>query len=1006
MLRIACWLVLLAIAALFPRDAGAAGPPGSYAFRSYGPDQGLRNQAVTSLAQDVDGFLYVGTEDGLFRYDGERFLHLGLREGLPSEGVTLLHPAAGNLWIATEKGLVAWKGLARDPAFASVLLPGTQVLGVTGARDGTLLVATATGFFEGDGRRLSPVAGLPREAGTAWMSDDGEETYFVIAGRLYLRRNGRWQSQALPAVASGEAMQAIVRDSRGRLWIRGRQVLLRLARFGASFEDLTAQLPGAAVQKGELLLDRAGRVWAPTNHGIACFDGALRSLIDVAHGLPNEWATTLLVDREGSLWVGSEGVQQLQGRLAWTSFTRRQGLPSDTVWGVFRDRAGTLWAATNRGVARGVGDRWEPLPGTQDRSFYAFAESADGDLWIGGNSGRAGHNTLLYRAHGTAGFALVPLSSAAGPSTINSMAFGPDGALYVATIAHGLHRARRTGDGFSFEQVALPGGVPGEQVNQLARDRHGRLWAAAMRGLSMFDGRRWRRFDTHDGLLEDQVETVATADEGIVWLSYWNVEGLTAVRLDAAGALTVEHRRAPSDLVGDTIYSAGYQSPDVLWLGTAMGIKRWRRGRVERFGRADGLPGEDAAANGFWADPDGDVWFGMSNGLAHYARRNEPGAPPPPPTFVTGVQDTGGRRVPASGEVRWKDRALTFHFATLGFLDPGRLDREVRLEGFEDSWRDTSVSEARYTGLLPGRYVFQARSRYGTGAFGPVASRQVVILPPWWLTWWFIALAVLSLVVLSRTALRWRLARLRRRNAELEGLVDARTRDLQAAYVALEEASMVDPLTGLKNRRYLSAFMPEELARCLRQQQPSAPAVVATDRNIDLCLLMLDLDHFKAVNDTHGHAAGDAVLRQLGELLQRTRRDSDVVVRWGGEEFLILARNADRHQARVIAAQVCEAVRTHPFVLDDGTLLRKTCSLGFTAFPLLRSQPRRFGWEQAIELADQCLYAAKHSGRDGWVGCLLEDVVPSAQTQRDVPGYGQARVLTSFPDTAALRWSQ
>ena len=203
-------------------------------------------------------------------------------------------------------------------------------------------------------------------------------------------------------------------------------------------------------------------------------------------------------------------------------------------------------------------------------------------------------------------------------------------------------------------------------------------------------------------------------------------------------------------------------------------------------------------------------------------------APPPAPTFVTSVQDGAGapcrRRATCvgriarsrSGSPRWDSWIRATSIA------------QVRLLGFEDAWRDDLVGEARYTGLLPGRYVFQVRSRYGTGAFGPVASRAVVVRPPWWLTWWFIALALASLALLLRAALRWRLARLHRRNVELEAIVGARTRDLQAAYVALEEASMVDPLTGLKNRRYLSAFMPEELARCLRQQQDAAPAATST----------------------------------------------------------------------------------------------------------------------------------------------------------------------------------
>jgi diguanylate cyclase (GGDEF)-like protein len=812
---------------------------------------------------------------------------------------------------------------------------------------------------------------------------------------------------ALPHAAVAEAVQSLVQDRGGRIWIRGRQMLLRIDAFGGDVTDLGASLPGAAVQKGELFLDDRNRVWAPTNHGIVCFDGNDRQLIDASHGLPNEWATSVLVDREGSVWVASEGIQQLQGRLAWTSFTRKQGLPSDTVWAITRDREGVLWVATNRGVAHATEAGWVPLRDTQDRSFYAFAQSASGDLWIGGNSGHAGGNTLLYRAHGTTGFRSVALSSAIGPSTINSLAFGPDEALYVATIAHGLHRITGDGGQLTSQAVRLPDGGPDEQVNQLARDGRGRLWAAGMRGLAMFDGRQWHRFGVHDGLLEQQVETVTPVEGQGLWITYWNTDGLTLVRTTATGLISVRHVSKPPVLVADTVYSAGPARHGGLWLGTAMGIKRWQAGRIERFGRADGLPGDDAAANAFLGEANGTAWFGMANGLARFDARGDRGTASAPRAVITAVQDGQARTLAASAAgVEWASRALTFHFAALGFLDPGKIRRQVRLLGFEDAWRDVSVSEARYTGLLPGHYRFQVRARYGDGTFGPMGSRDIDVRPPWWLTWWFLVVAGVGLLGLAALALRWRLARLRTKNAQLEALVDTRTQDLKAAYAALEQASMVDPLTGLKNRRYLSAFMPEEIARCLRRQRASA-ADGMHDRNIDLCLLMLDLDHFKSVNDNHGHAAGDAVLRQVGDVLRATCRDSDVVVRWGGEEFVILARNADRNQVQVIATQVCEAIRAHAFDIGGSVVLRMSCSVGATAFPLLPGAPDRFDWEQAIALADRCLYAAKHSGRDGWVACLLADAdaQPAAGAHRFQAGpLGDCHVRSAF-SADALAWN-
>jgi hypothetical protein len=445
------------------------------------------------------------------------------------------------------------------------------------------------------------------------------------------------------------------------------------------------------------------------------------------------------------------------------------------------------------------------------------------------------------RAHGADNFRGVPLRSAVGPSTVNSLAFGPDGALYVATLAHGLHRVTANGADYTSEAVVLPGGDAG--ADQPAGERSGRPPLGF--GNARSGGVRRPSLaprGASDGLREQEIETITSADANSAWVTYWNLSGLTLVRITDAGAVIAKQLTRPEALVADTIYSAALDRKGVLWLGTAMGIKRFRNGVTERFGQSDGLPGEDAAANGFWSDADGDVWFGMANGLAHF------NAPPPPMTVITGLQDGHLRPLSAAiPSVPWKARALTFHVAALGFLYPGRVQRQVRLLGLEGAWRDTNVSEARFTGLLPGRYRFQARSRYSEGVFSAVASRSVVILPPWWLAWWFLTLVAIGCGLLVVLAVRSRHAHLHRKNLQLEGLVADRTRDLLIANAANEESSMIDPLTGLKNRRYLDAFMPEELARCIREIRSNLLRKPAErHRNIDLCVFMVDLDHFKS----------------------------------------------------------------------------------------------------------------------------------------------------------------
>lgn len=1012
-LFIRTFLLCAILGLLGPSTACAADTPGAYNFRSYGVDQGLRNQAVNDLAQDKQGFIYAGTEDGLFRYDGNRFEHFGTANGLLADSIVALYrEPGGRLWVINEKGAQAWAGDQPDPTVKTGLLPNLRISSISASLAGDLLVATAEGYYDGQPDRLVPVDGLPKEGtGAAWMAPDGGEALAAVQGKLYQRSGrGAWASRALPSGNKTDSIFSILKDAQGRIWLSGRHLLLRLASFNGAIEDLSAQLPGPSVQAGTLVTDSLGRVWASTNVGVVRFDDKGIWLLGEHQGLPTQSANAVLFDQEDNLWVGSEGVHRVQGRLAWTTQTRRQKLPSDTVWSVYRSRDGALWAGTNRGLAHSTEKEWELVPDTRDRSFYAFAEDVEGNLWVGGNRGKNAKNALLLRASGASSFRPVALENLDGPVTINSMAFGADHALYIGTQGHGLRRLVRDGKGYSEQAVVLPQGEPKEQINQVLGDAQGRLWVAGMAGLAYFDGSQWRRYLKADGLLENAVEALALDSAGDLLVSYWNIHGLTRFKVKPTGLEKASTGSVPETLVADNIYSLGFDAKGALWLGTAQGAKRWKDGRLDQYGRADGLPSEDAAANGFWADANGDVWFGMANGLAHYHAQAGQLAPPMPPTHILQVQDGSGKILTsAAPRVEWNDRALTFHFAVLSYVNESRIRPQVRLVGFEDTWRDTDIREARYTGLPPGHYRFEVRASLGGDQYGPADAREVVILAPWWRTGWAMALAALGTAAVVFLFVRWRLAWLNRRNSELEALVRARTEALEKANAALHEASIVDALTGLKNRRFLGLSMPSELARVCRQFHTTDDT--RTSMNKTLLFFMLDLDQFKAVNDKYGHAAGDLVLQQTSMALSKACRDADFVVRWGGEEFLIVARNTDRNCAEILADKLRNAVRNLEFDLGNGVILKKTCSLGFSAFPVFESAPDAHTWEDVVKMADQCLYAAKNSGRDAWVGVIL----PADTTNTDIGprmthvlgrlvAEGRIQAMSSLPNGAALVW--
>ena len=191
--------------------------------------------------------------------------------------------------------------------------------------------------------------------------------------------------------------------------------------------------------------------------------------------------------------------------------------------------------------------------------------------------------------------------------------------------------------------------------------------------------------------------------------------------------------------------------------------------------------------------------------------------------------------------------------------------------------------------------------------------------------------------------------------------------ELEKAYQALEEVSLTDQLTGLRNRRFFLQHVDADVRLSLRSYEDAVRrGGSGTADGHDLVFFMVDLDHFKDVNDRHGHAAGDAVLVQMQERLREVFRESDYLVRWGGEEFLVLARAVRRDEAKVVAERIRHAVADRPFVLPDGAGIGKTCSIGFACFPFLPSAPRLLSWSEVVELADQALYLAKHGGRDAW----------------------------------------
>ena len=333
--------------------------------------------------------------------------------------------------------------------------------------------------------------------------------------------------------------------------------------------------------------------------------------------------------------------------------------------------------------------------------------------------------------------------------------------------------------------------------------------------------------------------------------------------------------------------------------------------------------------------------------------------------------------------LRHDQSVLTFEFALLNYDVATQNQYAYKLEGFDTDWIYSGKrNSASYTNLDPGKYVFQVKAANNENVWSDKQLNvRLTILPPWWATWWANALywvaAIVSLagIICGQHAKRRRTEKL---NKLLEEKIAERTQELElkndelkVAYSKMEEASYSDHLTGLKNRRFLYNAISLDVAKVDRRFHCKEPAESIASGENNLIFYLVDIDFFKAVNDQYGHANGDIVLKALADALEKVCRQSDMVLRWGGEEFLVVCRYAQRSFAIEMAERLRRAVALLEIPLENNQVVRRTCSIGYACYPFDIHNPKAASMEQTIDIADWCLYKVKHGGRNGWAGVEL-----------------------------------
>jgi len=757
--RISIFLCLFLGAGL----CGASGrrdPQGRFPFRTFASEQGLDNLAVNAILQDRTGFLWVGTEDGLYRYDGDRFERVASGDGEIAVVTALTEDSAGRLYVGTYDSLFFLEGDQFRKAAPSSGPLNARINALATSR-GTVFAATSAGLYRVATPDLLEKIGTWPDAGPSALWADGDGTVLVgDTGRIRaLHPDGRWETRA---GFGDEKILAIARDGSGSLWIRSMRHLWTLPQGVADFHDESAVLPGGT-EAGTLTVDPTGDLWVPTSKGLLHRHAQKWDVVATEQGLPTGWSSHAFVDAAGSLWVGSIGLYQQVGRGLWRSHTVRTGLPSELVWTVFRHPDGHLWVGTDRGVARSEGGAWKPVPGTERHSIRTIARTPDGAMWMAGSPAE-----LLRLDPRTNAIDRFGTESGITGTHVLKIFVAADGRLWVATVEGLLRRADGPGRP-RFEHVALPEGIPIERFASIAEDASGRLWAAGRQGLAVLEGGSWHRFTQQDGLRATAMAYVLHRRSGETCATYYEAKGVTCFQYRHGALEHLRHIDTTNGLENGRVYLVGEDIQERLWVGTGKGVDVFSARGTEHFDTREGLVGDDCAAMAFLAEADGTVWIGTSAGLSQFdgAAYQGPSGPPFPALLSSHVDARAG--------------AFEVRFAGLAFAHRGEVKYQVRLVPVEQDWRGTEIHEARYTHLPPGPYTFEMRARIGTGPWSPEAATTFRILPAWWQTFWFRLLVGVAGIALAAMAMEWR-----SRAAEVRKTREARART-EASFRALIE---------------------------------------------------------------------------------------------------------------------------------------------------------------------------------------------------------------------------
>jgi ligand-binding sensor domain-containing protein len=727
--------------------------------------EGLPQSQPTCLAQDREGYIWVGTMGGLARYNGSRFVTYTKGYGLMNNRVRdLLVDRSGALWIATDGGTSLWRNHIME-----VVLKGARCTAFAEDSRKNLWIATDRGLAVCPaGTYLPRYLGGPDQPLIFSVIRDGTGVIAASESALHRYEYGstptRLDSPPIPAahiMCLGRGPEGLLVGTRSEgLWHRSARGWARTA---------SALIPAKTINS--ITVQPSGALYVVTSDsGLFIRKPGVRAFEHwgMHNVLPTNSVNAAMEDREGNVWVAADicGLTRL-GMSAMRNHGEKQGLPSSCVLGISGAANGTMWLGTSRGA---VHYSVRPLPrvleivdksdGLANEQVWQVLATSDGALWM------LTDTALEYRPPGRRRVTMIRPDFRL-PRTVSRIATDRAGRLWVCGKRSREKVAMRDEKGRWRTWDKTDDGDPIAPCTTLAARRKGGAWIAGQDRIYYCDGKSMQELKAAPPAENTYITALLEDCRGSLWVG--TDTGLTILRNGTdpdKGGNTAESGmeknlrwRIVEGASGEVINFIGEDENSGLWAGTNHGVLRIDRdGRIDVLTPDDGLASLETNEGAFCCDEERNVWIGTVSGLSQY----DPGAvrrSTVPPSIVVESVEYGGRKVdfPSSLDLQWSERDLNFSLAVLSFRNRSRVAYRARLEGMESEWLPMRrLPELRYTNLPPGDLTLTAQAFNESGIRSALLTLPIRVRPPFWMTVPFKASAAAAFIALVFLLHRWR----------------------------------------------------------------------------------------------------------------------------------------------------------------------------------------------------------------------------------------------------------